>query len=173
MMKSNRRLSMSFAFALSAALVAGCGSSGTTTPRPAPSTSTTSNQGGFTSETVTEIEVEPRSTAELATIYFAYDRSDIQEDARRVLRANAQAIQSNGEWGSITLEGHCDERGSEEYNLALGERRATAAKRYLVDLGVPSSRMVTVSFGESSPSVQGHDESAWHWNRNVEFRVSQ
>ncbi len=158
-----------------ALLAWGCGSSsGTTRPSPPPPAgSSTTNQGGFTGESVPDSGAPPRSVAELATIYFDYDRADVREDARRVLRANAQAIQGNDAWGTITLEGHCDERGSEEYNLALGERRATAAKRYLVDLGVPSSRVVTVSFGETSPAVQGHDESAWNWNRRVEFRVSQ
>ena len=172
-MKANRQITPLIAFALAAALAAGCGSSGRTTPQPTRTTPTTSNQGGFTGETVTETTPEPRSTAELATIYFDFDRSDVRDDARRTLRTNAQAIQGNGSWGTITLEGHTDERGSDEYNLALGERRATAAKRYLVDLGVSSGRVVTVSFGESSPAVQGHDESAWHWNRRVEFRVSQ
>jgi peptidoglycan-associated lipoprotein len=80
---------------------------------------------------------------------------------------------SHSEWKTITLEGHTDERGSEEYNLALGERRANAAMQYLVDLGVPTGRMITVSFGEGSPAVQGHDESAWRWNRRVEFKVSR
>ncbi len=155
------------------AFAAGCASSSKTTPQPQRPASTTSNQGGFTSESVPDTTPEPRSVAELGTIYFDYDRSDVRDDARRVLRTNAQTIQGNGSWSSVTIEGHCDERGSEEYNLALGERRATAAKRYLVDLGVPSSRVVTVSFGESSPAVQGHDEAAWHWNRRVEFRVSQ
>ena len=161
------------AIAAAAALAAGCSSSGKTTPQPPRPTSTISNQGGFTGENVPDTTPEPRSVAELGTIYFDYDRSDVRDDARRVLRTNAQSIQGNGGWGSVTLEGHCDERGSEEYNLALGERRATAAKRYLVDLGVPNGRVVTVSFGETSPAVQGHDESAWHWNRRVEFRVSQ
>ena len=73
------------------------------------------------------------------------------------------------ERGVITIEGHCDERGSEEYNLALGERRANGVKRYLVDLGVPSSRLRTVSFGEVKPSVMGHDESAWRHNRRSDF----
>ena len=69
----------------------------------------------------------------------------------------------------MTIEGHTDERGSAEYNLALGERRANAAKRYLVDLGVSSSQLSTVSFGEDRPAVQGHDESAWRYNRRAEF----
>jgi peptidoglycan-associated lipoprotein len=73
----------------------------------------------------------------------------------------------------VTLEGHCDDRGSEEYNLALGERRASAVKRYLVDLGVSASRLRTVSFGEAKPSAAGHDESAWKWNRRVEFALNR
>jgi peptidoglycan-associated lipoprotein len=71
----------------------------------------------------------------------------------------------------ITIEGHCDERGSEEYNLALGERRAAAVRQYLVDSGVSAGKLDTVSFGEAKPAVQGHDESAWRWNRRGEFVV--
>ncbi len=120
-----------------------------------------------------ELGDEPQRVDELGTVYFDYDRAEIRGDARPTLKSNSQAIQGRAEWSTITIEGHCDERGSEEYNLALGERRATAAKRYLVDLGVPSARLMTVSFGESSPAVQGHEESAWRWNRRVEFRVSR
>jgi peptidoglycan-associated lipoprotein len=116
---------------------------------------------------------EPERTRELSSIYFDYDSAEIRGDARTTLKANSQAIGNHSEWKTITLEGHTDERGSEEYNLALGERRANAAKQYLVDLGAPASRMVTVSFGEASPAVQGHDESAWRWNRRVEFKVSR
>jgi peptidoglycan-associated lipoprotein len=116
---------------------------------------------------------EPERVRELGSVYFDYDSASIRGDARTTLKANSQAIVSHSEWKTITLEGHTDERGSEEYNLALGERRANAAKQYLVDLGVPSGRMTTVSFGEASPAVQGHDESAWRWNRRVEFKVSR
>ena len=116
---------------------------------------------------------EPERVRELGSIYFDYDSAEIRGDARTTLKANGQAIGSHSEWKTITLEGHTDERGSEEYNLALGERRANAAKQYLIDLGAPGSRMITVSFGEASPAVQGHDESAWRWNRRVEFKVSR
>jgi peptidoglycan-associated lipoprotein len=116
---------------------------------------------------------EPQRVRELGSIYFDFDSSAIRADARTTLKANAQAIDSHPEWKTITLEGHTDERGTEEYNLALGEQRANAAKQYLVDLGAPASRMITVSFGEASPAVQGHDESAWRWNRRVEFKVSR
>ena len=115
-------------------------------------------------------EPEPvREVLELQTVYFDYDRSDIRADARPMLRANAESIGASS--GGIVIEGHCDERGSEEYNLALGERRANAVKQYLVDLGVPASKLRTVSFGEDRPAVQGHDESAWRYNRRADFRA--
>ena len=116
---------------------------------------------------------EPEKVRELATIYFDYDSSSIRSDARATLQANAGAIQGTREWRTIVIEGHTDERGTEEYNLALGEQRANATRQYLTDLGVPSSRMQVVSFGESAPAVQGSDESAWRWNRRVEFRVNR
>jgi peptidoglycan-associated lipoprotein len=116
---------------------------------------------------------EPQKVSELASIYFDYDSSAIRSDARATLKANAGAIQSRDEWRTVVIEGHCDERGSEEYNLALGEQRAHATRQYLADLGVTDGRMQVVSFGESAPAVQGHDESAWRWNRRVEFRVTR
>ena len=105
----------------------------------------------------------------LHTVYFDYDSYEIRSDARPMLRSNAEAVSESS--GVITVEGHCDERGSEEYNLALGERRANAVKRYLVDLGVPSSKIRTVSFGEDRPAVAGHTESAWRYNRRTDFMV--
>jgi peptidoglycan-associated lipoprotein len=116
---------------------------------------------------------EPERVRELGSVYFDYDSASIRDDARTTLKADSQAITSHSEWKTITLEGHTDERGSEEYNLALGERRANAVMQYLVDLGVPTGRMITVSFGEGSAAVQGHDESAWRWNRRVDFKVSR
>jgi len=108
------------------------------------------------------------SLAGPVTVYFNYDRYEIRSDARDALKGNADSIRAHADWGVVTVEGHCDERGSEEYNLALGERRANAVKRYMVDLGVPSSRLRTVSFGEAKPAVVGHDESAWRYNRRSE-----
>ncbi|MEM7411237.1 MAG: peptidoglycan-associated lipoprotein Pal [Myxococcota bacterium] len=110
----------------------------------------------------------PTKLAEFQTVYFDFDRFDIRDDARPALRGNADAVNA-ADAGAVTIEGHCDERGSAEYNLALGERRANAVKRYLVDLGVPSSKLRTVSFGEDRPAVQGHDESAWRYNRRADF----
>ena len=112
------------------------------------------------------------SLSELQTIYFDYDRYAIRDDSRAALTSNATAIKGNAGWGTVTIEGHCDERGSEEYNLALGERRANAVRRYLVDLGVDGNRLRTVSFGEARPAVPGHDENAWRYNRRSEFKGS-
>jgi peptidoglycan-associated lipoprotein len=112
------------------------------------------------------------SMADLGTVYFDYDRYEIRADAKPTLRANAEAIMAKEDGGTVTIEGHCDERGSEEYNLALGDRRASGVKQYLVDLGVPASRLRTVSFGEAKPAVVGHDESAWRYNRRSEFKTS-
>jgi peptidoglycan-associated lipoprotein len=72
----------------------------------------------------------------------------------------------------LTIEGHCDERGTTEYNLALGQRRADAARNYLVDLGIDGSRLSTISYGEERPFETGHDESAWSQNRRAHFRVT-
>ncbi len=111
----------------------------------------------------------PSTIGELETVYFEYDQSNIRSDSAETLRANAALIKNNDRWGKIVVQGNTDERGSEEYNLALGERRAMAVMRYLVDLGVPSARLRTVSFGEATPAVPGHDESAYRYNRRSDF----
>lgn len=116
-------------------------------------------------------EVDEERVTELEPIYFDFDRAVIRDDQLSTMRENVQAVKEHEQWRTIVIEGHTDERGSEEYNLALGERRANAAKQYLVDAGVDASRLDTVSFGESKPAVQGHDESAWKWNRRAEFRI--
>jgi peptidoglycan-associated lipoprotein len=113
--------------------------------------------------------VSTSTISDLEAVYFDYDKSAIRNDSAEVLRKNAGIMKANPNWGQITIEGNTDERGSEEYNLALGERRAMAVKRYLVDLGVSGSRLRTVSFGEAKPAVPGHDESAWRYNRRVDF----
>ena len=132
--------------------------------------------GGFDSVSIPEKKTpvsEGVMDMKLMSIYFDFDRSDIRTDARDTLRRNADAMRENVQWNRITVEGHTDERGSDEYNLALGERRAASAARYLTDLGVSQGQIGTVSFGESSPAVPGHEESAWQWNRRVQFRVAR
>jgi peptidoglycan-associated lipoprotein len=115
------------------------------------------------------VAIQPASAPSLDPVYFDMDQAVLRADARASLKARADAIQQHPEWGVVTIQGHCDERGSDEYNLALGERRATAVKRYLVDLGVPASRLGTTTFGESRPAVAGHDEKAWRYNRRSEL----
>jgi len=104
------------------------------------------------------------------TIYFDFDKSDLRADAREGLQSNASYLKSNSS-AQVTIEGNTDNRGSNEYNLALGKRRADAAYKYLVDLGVDSSRMTTVSYGEEKPAVEGNNELAWAKNRRDDFKA--
>ncbi|TPD62070.1 peptidoglycan-associated lipoprotein Pal [Emcibacter nanhaiensis] len=104
-----------------------------------------------------------------ALVYFGFDRYDLTADARSVLQSQARWIIDNN--ASVTIEGHCDERGTREYNLALGDRRATAVKNYLVALGVSASQIRTVSYGKERPAVSGSGESVWAQNRRGYTRV--
>jgi peptidoglycan-associated lipoprotein len=104
----------------------------------------------------------------LGDVFFDYDKSALRMDAVDQLKTNAEWMKVNAA-RSVVIEGHCDERGTNEYNLALGERRATSTKNHLVDLGVDSGRMKTVSFGEEKPFATGHDEEAWAQNRRAHF----
>ena len=115
----------------------------------------------------------PTTTADpgLRAVYFELDSAVLREEGRVSLNRNAQQIQSNPDWGVVTIEGHCDERGNEEYNLALGERRAGAVKQYLSDLGVSPDRLKTLSYGEMEPASLGHDELAWRVNRRAQFEI--
>jgi peptidoglycan-associated lipoprotein len=108
--------------------------------------------------------------ARIQTVYFDFDRSDIRPDQRDRIKNDADIFRTWPSW-AITVEGHCDERGTNEYNLALGERRAMAAKQALVAEGIDGTRITTISYGEERPVDPGHDESAWAHNRRAEFRV--
>ncbi len=106
----------------------------------------------------------------LAMIFFDYDRYEIRNDAGPVLEANAQWLKSYPTV-KILVEGHCDERGTEEYNLALGEKRARSAMNYLVSLGISPERVRIISYGKSQPLDPGHDENAWAKNRRAQFLI--
>ena len=108
--------------------------------------------------------------ARIQTIYFDYDRADVRSDMRDEVKTNAEIFRTWPGW-TITVEGHCDERGTNEYNLALGERRATSAKQALVAEGVDAARISTVSYGEERPSDPGQNETSWARNRRAEFKV--
>ncbi len=104
----------------------------------------------------------------LQNIYFDYDKSAIRADAREILKANAEVFTKNSS-SKIVVEGHCDERGTAEYNMALGERRAQEAKQYLVNLGIDASRIETISYGKERPLDNRSIEEAWAQNRRAQF----
>ena len=104
-------------------------------------------------------------------IHFDFDKATLRPEDTQVLDQKIAILQRNPNV-HIRISGHCDERGSDEYNLALGNRRATAAKQYLVSHGIDASRIETVSYGEERPLVPGHDESAWSQNRRDEFEIT-
>jgi peptidoglycan-associated lipoprotein len=101
-------------------------------------------------------------------VRFDFDKSVVREDGRKTSQAVADYLKKNPR-AKMLIEGHCDERGTSEYNMALGERRATAVMTYLVSLGVPSAELSTVSFGKEKPLDTGHDEGAWAKNRRAHF----
>lgn len=107
----------------------------------------------------------------LAEVYFDFDRSEIRDQDRAALAKNAEALK-RFDFLRVTVEGHCDERGTVEYNLALGERRARAAFDYLVSLGVPAARLKTVSYGKEVPVCQVSSEDCWQRNRRAHFTVT-
>ena len=104
-------------------------------------------------------------------VFFPLDSFEVDGSGQQALNTNAGILKKYPTW-VITIEGHCDERGTAEYNLALGEKRALAAKTYLVSLGVPADRLRTVSYGKEFPFDPGHDEGAWSKNRRAHFVVT-
>jgi peptidoglycan-associated lipoprotein len=111
---------------------------------------------------------DPNSPLSQRKIYFGFDRYDVSDDYRSLAQAHAGYLRSNPS-AAITLEGHTDERGSREYNMALGERRSNAVRDLLVALGASASQITTVSYGEEKPAADCHDESCWSQNRRVEI----
>jgi peptidoglycan-associated lipoprotein len=105
-------------------------------------------------------------------IYFGFDQYALTPEARATLKKHADWLQANRGY-VMRIEGHCDERGTNEYNLALGQRRADATKKYLVGLGMDARRLSTVSYGEEKPLDPGHDEGAWAKNRRAQFAVTK
>lgn len=122
--------------------------------------------GQMTPEQMAEKEAADKFVNE--DVYFDFDSSSLDAAAQGVLREKAEYMKKRP-GVSVTIEGHCDERGTNEYNLALGERRAGSTKAFLVDLGIDASRMSTTSYGEERPMAMGHDEAAWSKNRRAHF----
>ena len=107
----------------------------------------------------------------LKPVFYDLDSTELSQIAQQALQENAQILRKYAAW-QITIEGHCDERGTPEYNLALGERRAITARDYLVSLGIPAARVKTVSYGKEFPFDPGHDDAAWAKNRRAHFVIT-
>ena len=107
----------------------------------------------------------------LKPVFFELDSSDLTQEGQKALDDNAGLMKRYQTW-TVMIEGHCDERGTAEYNLALGERRAASARAYLVSLGIPADRLKTVSYGKEFPFDPGHDENAWAKNRRAHFVIT-
>jgi peptidoglycan-associated lipoprotein len=107
----------------------------------------------------------------LKDVFFDFDKANIRDDQKAALNDNVSWLKANAR-AKVTVEGHCDERGTAEYNLGLGERRAKAVKDYLVAAGIGADRIATISYGKERPFVLGHDESAWKWNRRGHYVIT-
>ncbi len=163
----------SLAALLLTGLVAGCATQSTdeSSPAPAPAPTAmgtpstpraTSSGGIFGSRNAGAVMPQARS------VYYEFDRSEIKADSTKVIDANAQYLLEHPEL-KVKVEGNADERGSREYNLALGQRRADAVQKRMTILGIPSDRIETVSYGKEKPKAVGHDESAWSENRRSDI----
>lgn len=166
-----RKLLVLFLVGLLVVAVGACSKKQTTKVETEPATETVT-------ETAPPVE-EVRETAQetpvtkipvLNDVYYDFDKSTLSAEAKQTLSENARQLADAGSM-AVTIEGHCDERGTNAYNLALGEKRANAAKDYLVSLGVDAGRITTISYGEEKPFDAGHDESAWAKNRRAHFVV--
>jgi len=193
MMQRMRRWTMVAAVVMVAVMGAACAKKTPPVVRPAPPPASTSDTGLSTppSPPPPPVRDEPIAVAPapadpaigsknlddlnrespLAPVFFALDSYELSAEARAQLQGSAGVLKQNTTW-QVTVEGHCDERGTAEYNLSLGERRALAAKAYLVSLGVAADRLRTVSYGKEFPFDPGHDDAAWAKNRRAHFVIT-
>lgn len=139
-----------------------------TTAMPLPPTTVTSDNVPLSNRDLIEGMIPDREAFKANTVYFDFDRSTIKQSERSKIDAVAKVLKSKPET-KVQVEGHCDERGTEEYNRALGERRALAVREYLINSGISADRIFTISYGEDRPVDPGHNEAAWAKNRRAEF----
>lgn len=164
------------ALAFSLAMTGGCSKKVSSTPAGTSAVGSSAGGGGLTAE-----QLEAQRLAELQRqaidkigadrIYFEFDKSDLSDQSRQILAEKAELLKAYPAL-SLVIEGHCDERGTNEYNMALGERRARAAHEYLVLMGVDAGRLTIISYGEEYPAVPGSGEEAWAKNRRDEFKAT-
>jgi peptidoglycan-associated lipoprotein len=167
-----RMVTLATAGMLAALMVAlGCASRKQVTTadvEPPPPPPTTQQETSTPPPPAPTSESEPQTRAALTDAFFDFDAATLRDDAKTALENNAKWMEKNT-GVNVVVEGHCDERGSVEYNLALGERRARAAKEYLVSYGIAAGRLTTISYGKERPFDPGHDEHAWGQNRRAHF----
>jgi peptidoglycan-associated lipoprotein len=149
----------------------GPGAAAAPTPAPAPPSPQTSEAPVVRPSAPAETPVQPAPPAAavpaaspLKDIFFDFDKSNVKDDQKAALNEDVAWLKASS-GAKLTIEGHCDERGTVEYNLGLGERRAKAGKDYLVAAGIAADRIAIISYGKERPFVLGHDEAAWKWNR--------
>jgi peptidoglycan-associated lipoprotein len=140
-------------------------------PEPVPETSAIPPEPTITNDPLAGDLDAINKNSPFQPVFFLLDSFEVDASGQQALNANAAILKKYPTW-VITIEGHCDERGTAEYNLALGEKRALAAKTYMVSLGVPADRLRTVSYGKEFPFDPGHDEGAWLKNRRAHFVVT-
>ncbi len=170
---SRKILSVLALFTLALALIAlGCGGEGAEVEPEKPPVDVEPEQPDQPTEPEIpeEPEIEPLSDADFKIAYFDFDKHNLRPDAREALEYNARMLRENPNV-RVLLEGHCDERGTVEYNLALGEKRARSAREYCESLGVAGHRMEIISYGKERPVALGHNEDAWQKNRRVKFTI--
>jgi len=152
-------------------LVAGCAGKKAIKPAVEPEIANVPEQKPVAPETVKQPKVE-KEVLILEMIHFEFDKYRLLPEAKAVLEKNAEILKSHPDVKTV-IEGHCDERGTAEYNLALGEKRALSARKYLIDLGISPERLSTISYGKERPLDPGSNEEAWSKNRRDEFKVVQ
>jgi peptidoglycan-associated lipoprotein len=141
-------------------------------PRPASDTTPIPKEPAISEDPIGAADLDTiNKNSPLQPVLYALDSYEVDAAGQQVLNADATILKKYPNW-VITIEGHCDERGTAEYNLALGEKRALSAKTYLVSLGIPADRLRTVSYGKEFPFDPGHDENAWSKNRRAHFVVT-
>lgn len=146
-------------------------------PKPAPAPAPVPPPAPAPAPAVTDVDKAQKLRSEIQAfesthIYFDFDKSDIKPEAKGVLEKKAAWLRQNPEY-KVRIEGHCDERGTAEYNLALGDRRAKSSMKYLNALGIAADRMSTISYGEERPVCKEKNEACWSLNRRGEFKLSK
>lgn len=141
-------------------------------PTPTPDTTPVPKEPTISEDPIASADLDAiNKNSPFQPVFYALDSYEVDGTAQQTLNADAAILKKYPTW-VITIEGHCDERGTAEYNLALGEKRALSAKTYLVSLGIPADRLRTVSYGKEFPFDPGHDENAWSKNRRAHFVVT-